>query len=113
MKILLIVLLISTSCFALPVIRNLRGPPVPPFLEGAPDKVIASFHDLISNAHDLNDQQIDQAVEEWVEKQSDDIQVYFEIIQDFVARNRKSWATMRKSKWGKINLEREESDPVA
>jgi hypothetical protein len=84
MKILLIVLLISTSCFALPVVRNLSGPPVPPFLEDAPKKVIASFHDLISNAHDLNDKQIDQAVEEWIEKQSDDIQVYFEIIHSIL-----------------------------
>uniref|UniRef100_A0A914D9G1 SXP/RAL-2 family protein Ani s 5-like cation-binding domain-containing protein n=1 Tax=Acrobeloides nanus TaxID=290746 RepID=A0A914D9G1_9BILA len=110
MKILLIVLLISTSCFALPVVRNLPGPPVPPFLEGAPDKVIASFHNLISNAHDLNDKQIDQAVEEWVENQPDDIQSRWVEFQEERLRHQEASAAAHKAAYEKFSPAAREAD---
>lgn len=63
--------------YSLPTPPAPENPPVPAFLEDAPQKVINSFHRLIRNAHNLTDRQIDKAVEEWVEQQSDDIQVRF------------------------------------
>ena len=49
--------------------------PRPPFLEGADDKQVQEFEELLKKSGSLTDKQIDEAVDEWVTKQAAGIKV--------------------------------------
>jgi galactose-1-phosphate uridylyltransferase len=71
-----LLLLFINICFSIPLpVPKIAEPPTPPFLQNSPKSVIESFYNLIGNAHYLTDKEIDQEIERWVMKQSDDVQV--------------------------------------
>lgn len=47
----------------------------PSFLEGADEKNVEEFRALLQKSGDLTDDQIDAAVDDWVDKQGDSIKV--------------------------------------
>ncbi|MFH4984711.1 hypothetical protein AB6A40_011420 [Gnathostoma spinigerum] len=62
MKLILLILAIVIS-----VVLGQQGtPPVPPFLQGAPQNVISQFWDLVKKSGNKNDAQVQEMIETWV-----------------------------------------------
>uniref|UniRef100_A0A915EPK8 SXP/RAL-2 family protein Ani s 5-like cation-binding domain-containing protein n=1 Tax=Ditylenchus dipsaci TaxID=166011 RepID=A0A915EPK8_9BILA len=52
--------------------------PPPPFLQGASPALIEEFHKMLQNSNGKTDKQIDDAVEEWINKQEQGIKTKYQ-----------------------------------
>lgn len=67
--------LLIYSCAIAQQRQQQQRAPLPPFLVGASQQVINEFQQLLSTAGQRTDSQMEQAIESWIARQSQQIQV--------------------------------------